>query len=106
LCSCAFLFCRKEIEDISSTELAYYINAFLVTCIDPRKFHALDLVSELRKRVDAQVYTNPSAMLALCNAGERMTEKDVEKLTSVFWKAHREFWTGNITLNIFKNDTM
>ncbi|GBN27743.1 hypothetical protein AVEN_198856-1 [Araneus ventricosus] len=93
----------KKIEDISSTELAYYINAFLVTCIDPRKFHVLDLVGELRKRVDAQNYTNPSAMLALCNAGERMTERDVEKLTSVFWKAHREFWTGNITLEILKN---
>ncbi|GBM65834.1 hypothetical protein AVEN_261999-1 [Araneus ventricosus] len=93
----------KKIEDISSTELANYINAFLVTCIDPRKFHVLDLVGELRKRVDAQNYTNPSAMLALCNAGERMTERDVEKLTSVFWKAHREFWTGNITLKILKN---
>ncbi|GBN44017.1 hypothetical protein AVEN_38751-1 [Araneus ventricosus] len=90
----------KEIEDISSTELAYYINAFLVTCIDPRKFHVLDLVSELRKRVDAQVYTNRSAMLALCNAGERMTERDVEKLTSVFWKAHREFSTDTQALAV------
>ncbi|GBN27747.1 hypothetical protein AVEN_198860-1 [Araneus ventricosus] len=90
----------KKIEDISSTELANYINAFLVTCIDPRKFHVLDLVSELRKRVDAQNYTNPSAMLALCNAGERITERDVEKLTSVFWKAHREFWTDTQALAV------
>ncbi|GBM92828.1 hypothetical protein AVEN_45857-1 [Araneus ventricosus] len=81
------------LSKLALTELAYYINAFLVTCIDPRKFHVLDLVSELRKRVDAQNYTNPSAMLALCNAGERITERDVEKLINVFWKAYREFWT-------------
>ncbi|GBO19385.1 hypothetical protein AVEN_198327-1 [Araneus ventricosus] len=91
---------KKKIEDISSTELANYINAFLVTCIDPRKFHVLDLVGELRKRVDAQNYTNPSAMLALCNAGERITERDVEKLTTVFWKAHREFWTDTQALAV------
>ncbi|CAL1274598.1 unnamed protein product [Larinioides sclopetarius] len=90
----------KEIEDISSTELANYINAFLVTCIDPRKFYVLDLVSELRKRVDSQNYTNPSVMLALCNAGERITEKDIDKLTSVFWKAHREFWTDTQALAV------
>ncbi|GBM45286.1 hypothetical protein AVEN_36646-1 [Araneus ventricosus] len=59
----------------------------------PRKFHVLDLVSELHKWVDAPNYTNPSAMSALCNAGERITERNVEKLTSVFWQAHREFWT-------------
>ncbi|GBM75584.1 hypothetical protein AVEN_271495-1 [Araneus ventricosus] len=90
----------KKIEDISSTELAHYINAFLVTCIDPRKFHVLDLVSELRKRVDAQNYTNPSVILALCNAGERITERDVEKLIGVFWKAHREFWTDTQALAV------
>ncbi|GBM92826.1 hypothetical protein AVEN_45855-1 [Araneus ventricosus] len=91
---------RKKIEDISSTELAHYINAFLVTCIDPRKFHVLDLVSELRKRVDVQNYTNPSLILALCNAGERITKRDVEKLISVFWKAHREFWTDTQALAV------
>ncbi|CAL1274603.1 unnamed protein product [Larinioides sclopetarius] len=90
----------KNIEAISSTELAYYINAFLVTCIDPRKFHVLDLVGELRKRVDAQNYTNPSVMLALCNAGEKFTERDVEKLTSAFWKSQREFWTDTQALAI------
>ncbi|CAL1274611.1 unnamed protein product [Larinioides sclopetarius] len=90
----------KKIEDISSTELAYFINAFLVTCIDPRKFQVLDLVSELRKRVDAQNYTNPSVMLALCNAGDRITERDVEKLISVFWSAHREFWTDTQALAV------
>ncbi|CAL1274591.1 unnamed protein product [Larinioides sclopetarius] len=90
----------KKLEDVSSTELAYYINAFLVTCIDPRKFYVLDLVSELRKRVDAQNHTNPAVLLALCNAGERITERDVEKLTSVFWKAHREFWTDTQALAV------
>ncbi|CAL1274595.1 unnamed protein product [Larinioides sclopetarius] len=91
---------QKKIEDISSTELAYYINAFLVTCIDPRKFYVLDLVSELRNRVDTQNYTNPSVMLALCNAGETITEKDIQKLFSVFWKAHREFWTDTQALAV------
>ncbi|GFY18733.1 uncharacterized protein TNCV_2399531 [Trichonephila clavipes] len=84
----------KRVEDISSTELASYVNAFLVSCIDPRKFYVLDLVSELRKRTDAQNYTNPSVMLALCNAGEKITAQDVEKLTDVFWTAHRQFWTA------------
>ncbi|GIX66591.1 uncharacterized protein CDAR_119681, partial [Caerostris darwini] len=83
----------KKTEDVSSTELAAYINAFLVTCIDPKKFYVLDLVSELRRRVDAQNYTNPSVLLALCNAGERITERDVQKLLDLFGKAHREFWT-------------
>ncbi|KAF8787524.1 hypothetical protein HNY73_009110 [Argiope bruennichi] len=90
----------KKIEDISSTELASYINAFLVTCIDPRKFHVLDLVSELRRRVDAQNYTNPSVILALCNAGERITDRDVEKLIGAFWKAQREFWTDTQALTV------
>ncbi|CAL1274601.1 unnamed protein product [Larinioides sclopetarius] len=90
----------KNIEAIPSTELAYYINAFLVTCIDPRKFYVLDLVNELRKRVDAQNYTIPSVMLALCNAGEKITERDVEKLISAFWKAEREFWTDTQALAV------
>ncbi|GIY12420.1 uncharacterized protein CDAR_493451 [Caerostris darwini] len=81
----------KKIENVSSTELAAYINAFLVTCMDPKKFYALDLVSELRKRVDAQNDTNPSVLLALCNAGERITERDVQKLLNLFEKAHTEF---------------
>ncbi|GFT51654.1 uncharacterized protein NPIL_656841, partial [Nephila pilipes] len=83
----------KKIEDVSSTELASYVNAFIVTCIDPRKFYVIDLVRELRKRADATNYTNPYVMVALCNAGERITAQDTEKLISVFWKASREFWT-------------
>ncbi|GFT12389.1 uncharacterized protein NPIL_626631 [Nephila pilipes] len=82
----------KKIEDVSSTELASYVNAFIVTCIDPRKFYVIDLVRELRKRADATNYTNPYVMLALCNAGERITVQDTEKLISVFWRASREFW--------------
>ncbi|GFY46973.1 uncharacterized protein TNIN_66361 [Trichonephila inaurata madagascariensis] len=90
----------KRVEDISSTELASYVNAFLVSCIDPRKFYVLDLVSELRKRTEAQNYTNPSVMLALCNAGEKITTQDVEKLTDVFWTAHRQFWTDVQALSV------
>ncbi|GFT86374.1 uncharacterized protein NPIL_236711, partial [Nephila pilipes] len=83
----------KKIEDVSSTELASYVNAFIVTCIDPRKFYVINLVRELRMRADATNYTNPYIMLALCNAGERITVQDTEKLISVFWRASREFWT-------------
>ncbi|GBM62140.1 hypothetical protein AVEN_56774-1 [Araneus ventricosus] len=91
---------RKNIEDISSTELASYVNAFLVTCVNPRNFFVLDLVRELRKRVDAQNHTLPYVMLALCNAGERMVERDVEKLTNFFWTAHRKFWIDMQALSI------
>ncbi|GIY65848.1 uncharacterized protein CEXT_337171 [Caerostris extrusa] len=90
----------KKITDVSSTELAAYINAFLVTCIDPKKFYVLDLVSELRKRVDAQNYTNPSVLLALCNAGERIMDRDIQKLLSLFDNVHREFWTDTQALAI------
>ncbi|CAL1299614.1 unnamed protein product [Larinioides sclopetarius] len=90
----------KRIEDISSTELASYINAFLVTCINPRNFFDLDLVKELRRRVDLQNHTLPYVILALCNAGERMSERDVEKLTNFFWTAHRKFWTDMQALSI------
>ncbi|GIY17659.1 uncharacterized protein CDAR_608231 [Caerostris darwini] len=90
----------KKITDVSSTELAAYINAFLVTCIDPQKFYVQDLVSELRKRVDAQNYTNPSVLLALCNAGERIMDRDIQKLLSLFDNVHREFWTDTQALAI------
>ncbi|GFY69026.1 uncharacterized protein TNIN_291281, partial [Trichonephila inaurata madagascariensis] len=90
----------RNIKDVSSTELALYVNAFLVTCINPRKFYGLDLVSELRKRVDAQNYTNPSVILALCNAGERVTERDVRNIIEAFEAAHKEIWTDTKALAV------
>ncbi|XP_054715451.1 uncharacterized protein CG3556-like [Uloborus diversus] len=83
----------KKIADIPSGEIAQYVNAFLATCIDPRNFFKQDLVAELRKRVNAQKYTNPFLMLALCNAGEDITEKDAKKVYEAFKSNHKEPWT-------------
>ncbi|KFM75758.1 hypothetical protein X975_02095, partial [Stegodyphus mimosarum] len=88
----------KQIEDVSNTELAAFINAFLVSCINPRNFYVVDLVRELRKRVDSQNSTNPFAIIALCNAGEHISSRDVEKLTEMFWSKQRQFWTDTQAL--------
>ncbi|GFR11794.1 gastric intrinsic factor [Trichonephila clavata] len=49
----------------------------LVACMDPRDFYGLNLVQELRKRTEANAYTNPFQILVLCNAGDTMTSRDV-----------------------------
>lgn len=85
---------RMKLKDIPSTELASYVNAFLVTCINPRNFHGYDIIQEMRNRVEKENYTNPYVLLALCNAGETITESDKKKLTDTFWNTHRTFWTG------------
>lgn len=84
---------RTKLQDIPSSELASSVNAFLVSCLDPRKFHGMDLVKELRHRVQRQNYTNPYVLLALCNAGETITESDKTKLIDTFWNKRRTFWT-------------
>ncbi|XP_054708129.1 uncharacterized protein CG3556-like [Uloborus diversus] len=82
----------SENETLSSEDLALYINALLVTCIDPRDFHGHDLVSDLRKRVEGEKYTNPIEIIALCNAGDTMTAKDVERISTAYNSQHRPFW--------------
>lgn len=89
-------FFRTKLEDIPSNDLASFLNAFVVSCIDPRKFYGMDIVQELRNRVDKQNYTNPYVLLSLCNAGERITESDKEKLIETFWNKRRTFWTGKV----------
>lgn len=84
----------KKIQNVSSSDLASFINAFLVTCINPRDFYGFDLVDELRTRVTKQNYSLPYVMLALCNAGDSITESDVKKLTDIFWSNKREIRTG------------
>ncbi|KAF8778918.1 hypothetical protein HNY73_015593 [Argiope bruennichi] len=80
---------------ISSQELALYIHALLVACVDPRDFYGDDLVRELRKRVDeAGSYVSPFLILALCNAGDTMTVKDLEKVTAACNLHRRPSWTG------------
>ncbi|GBN42949.1 hypothetical protein AVEN_13669-1 [Araneus ventricosus] len=84
---------------MSSQELALYIHALLVACMDPRDFYGDDLVKELRRRVEASGnYTNPFLMLALCNAGDTMTTRDVERVTAAYHSQHRPFWTDSQAL--------
>lgn len=77
----------RKIEDVPSPELASYIHALLVSCMDPRKFYLVDLVSELRKRLNTMYDANPFITLALCNAGDNITDNDVENLVYTFRKA-------------------
>ncbi|XP_055945170.1 cobalamin binding intrinsic factor-like isoform X2 [Argiope bruennichi] len=84
---------------ISSQELALYIHALLVACVDPRDFYGDDLVRELRKRVDeAGSYVSPFLILALCNAGDTMTVKDLEKVTAACNLHRRPSWTDSQAL--------
>ncbi|GBN27226.1 hypothetical protein AVEN_130568-1 [Araneus ventricosus] len=85
---------------MSSQELALYIHALLVACMDPRDFYGDDLVRELRRRVEAKGnYTNPFLILALCNAGDTMTARDVERVTAAYNSQPRPFWTDSQTLS-------
>ncbi|GBN38110.1 hypothetical protein AVEN_100186-1 [Araneus ventricosus] len=84
---------------MSSQELALYIHALLVACMDPRDFYGDDLVRELRRRVEVSGnYTNPFLILALCNAGDTMTARDVERVTAAYDSQHRPFWTDSQAL--------
>ncbi|CAL1301247.1 unnamed protein product [Larinioides sclopetarius] len=88
------LFRLGKDKKMSSQELALYLHALLVACMDPTDFYGEDLVRELRKRVEASGnYTNPFLILVLCNAGDDMTAKDVERVTSAYNLQHRPFWT-------------
>ncbi|CAL1300613.1 unnamed protein product [Larinioides sclopetarius] len=78
---------------ISSQKLALYIHALLVACLDPRDFYGDDLVGELRRRVEAGGnYTNPFLILVLCNAGDTMTARDVDRVTDAYDTQYRPFW--------------
>ncbi|GBM72273.1 hypothetical protein AVEN_46971-1 [Araneus ventricosus] len=86
---------------MSSQELALYIHALLVACMDPRDFYGNDLVRELRRRVEAKgKYTNPFLILALCNAGDTMTARDMESVTAAYHAKHRPFWIDSQALAI------
>ncbi|GFX37041.1 hypothetical protein TNCV_1175411 [Trichonephila clavipes] len=86
--------CLSKENKMSSQKLALYIHAMMAACMDPRDFFGKNLVLELRKRtVENANYTSPFQILVLCNAGDTMTSKDVEKVTSAFNSQHRPFWT-------------
>ncbi|GBN54103.1 hypothetical protein AVEN_69434-1 [Araneus ventricosus] len=87
-------------KKMSSQELALYIHALLVSCMDLRDFYGYDLVRELRKRVEAGGnYTNPFLILALCNAGDAMTARDIERVTTAYDSQHRPLWTDSQALS-------
>ncbi|GBN25860.1 Low-density lipoprotein receptor-related protein 2 [Araneus ventricosus] len=84
---------------MSSQELALYIHALLVACMDPRNFYGDDLVGDLRSRVEeGGNYTNPFLILVLCNAGDDMTVRDVERVTAAYDSQHRLFWADSEAL--------
>ncbi|GFQ90524.1 gastric intrinsic factor [Trichonephila clavata] len=86
-------------KSMSSQELALYIHAMLVACMDPRDFCGENLVQELRKRTEASAnYTNPFQILVLCNAGDKMTSRDLERVTAAYDSQHRPFWTDTQAL--------
>lgn len=79
-------------KKISTQKLSLFINALTVACISPRDFFGIDLVAELRKRVDNSNYTNPFYILTLCLAKESMNSKDVSKLQQQFNAHLRPLW--------------
>ncbi|GFQ79330.1 gastric intrinsic factor [Trichonephila clavata] len=86
-------------KKMSSQDLALYIHAMLVACMNPRDFYGLNLVHELRKRTDGNTnYTNPFQILVLCNAGDKMTVRDVDRVTAAYDSQHRPFWTDTQAL--------
>ncbi|GIY02735.1 uncharacterized protein CDAR_188631 [Caerostris darwini] len=81
-------------ERLNAEELALYVHALLVTCVDVGDFYGRDLVKELRVKVEeTRNYTNPFLMLVLCNAGDAMTVKDVEKVVAAFNSPKKLPWT-------------
>ncbi|GIY56692.1 low-density lipoprotein receptor-related protein 2 [Caerostris darwini] len=81
-------------ERLNAEELALYVHALLVTCVDVRDFYGRDLVKELRVKVEeTRNYTNPFLMLVLCNAGDAMTVKDVEEVVAAFNSPKKIPWT-------------
>ncbi|GIY00600.1 uncharacterized protein CEXT_361441 [Caerostris extrusa] len=81
-------------QRLNAEELALYIHALLVTCVDVRDFYGKDLVKELRVKVEeTRNYTNPFLMLVLCNASDAMTVKDVERVVAAFNSPKKLPWT-------------
>lgn len=87
-----FFFHRKK--RISTKDLAMFVNAMTVACINPNKFFGLNVITELRKRVDSNNHTNPFFLLALCIGGGNMSTEDVHKLQQLFYAHLRPSWTG------------
>ncbi|GFQ85334.1 uncharacterized protein TNCT_455201 [Trichonephila clavata] len=86
-------------KKMSAQELALYIHALMVTCMDPNDFYGENLVQKLRKRMEANANnTNPFQILVLCNAGDTMSTRDVDRVVATFDSQHRPFWTDTQAL--------
>ncbi|GIX80606.1 uncharacterized protein CEXT_549121 [Caerostris extrusa] len=88
-------FVSNGMKTLPTTELALYINAMTVACLNPKDFHGRNLVSELRSRVNRGNYTNPFEILVLCTAGGTVTQKDVDRTSKAHDSQHRPFWVDN-----------
>ncbi|GFU23455.1 gastric intrinsic factor [Trichonephila clavipes] len=87
-------------KQMSSEELALYIHAMMAACMSPRDFYGLNLVQELRKRTEANTnYTNPFQILVLCNSGDKMATRDVDRVMVAYDSQHRPFWTDTQALS-------
>ncbi|GIY60884.1 uncharacterized protein CDAR_288501 [Caerostris darwini] len=82
-------------KTLPTTELALYINAMTVACLNPKDFYGRNLVSELRSRVNRANYTNPFEILVLCTAGGTVTQQDVDRTSKAHDSQHRPFWIDN-----------
>ncbi|GIX77819.1 uncharacterized protein CG3556, partial [Caerostris extrusa] len=68
----------------TNSELSMFINALLVTCHNPRKFHGYNLVNRLKDMVEGSgEFIHPNAYLALCNAREPWPAKATSDLNSI-----------------------
>ncbi|KAG8173630.1 hypothetical protein JTE90_012043, partial [Oedothorax gibbosus] len=77
-------------------DLSIYIPALMVACVDPRNFYGRDLVAELRSDIESNNGTgSPFELLVLCNAGDAMSDRDVQRMATIFDSQHRPFWTDN-----------
>ncbi|KAG8175711.1 hypothetical protein JTE90_021361 [Oedothorax gibbosus] len=83
----------KSRKSLRTEQLALYVHALLVSCLNPRHFYGHDLVSDLRRRVNFSKYASPLAILALCNAGAPMYQKDVDRLREIHTSRHKPYWT-------------
>lgn len=91
--SCSLLFFYRK-KRISTKDLALFINAMTVACVNPRNFFHVNVVAELRKRVDNSNHTNPFFILTLCNAGEIITTDYVQKLQQLLNDHSQPSFTG------------
>ncbi|GBM84135.1 hypothetical protein AVEN_218305-1 [Araneus ventricosus] len=78
---------RNGIKSMKLTDLSLYLNAFLVSCKDPKNFYGDNLVRALRDGVDVaqklDEFVNPSIYLTLCISNATISD-DIKKLQDIF----------------------